>query len=769
MIAPGTARTVPIGNTVTTRLVGYTSRPNVQRGNSLDIHVAGSGEYVASLVRMHNINPDPLGAGEVIESISSIGAFTATPQRTQAGSYVQVPSHPSLTPQDAFTVCAFVYSTVPDRGRQGIISRWDDASSAGWAIFVDDDGHLAFAIGDGVAEPVVVRLSDALFTRVWYAVSASFDPDTRTVRLETVGVVNGFNSRFGPVAPFDGRASATARTAVRPADVDAPLVIGGLTEDVTAPDRLWVISTFNGKVDAPAILSGLVPADDFVSAAAAEAIARWDFGAEIARDGVGTDQISDVSGNGHHGRCVNQPFRGCTGWNWRGHDDNYRLAPEQYGALWFHDDSFDDCRWARAFSLAIPADTPSGVYAVRLEQGDVIDHVPFFVVPADNDERAPVAVLMSSYTFMAYGNESGHNPYPAGSAGHDTSELVWAGFRPMYDRDVDVHGHPAPWGLSSYDVHADGEGAAYMTWRKPLLTLRPGVMPAWNFPADMALAHFLETRGIPFDIITDHDINDEGALLLEKYSVVVTGSHPEYTTTRFNDAWETYLANGGRGLYLGGNGMYWVSAQHPEKPWVMEMRRGIGGDGGWVDSPGESYLSCTGERSGPWRFRGRAGYKIWGTSYCAHALEQGSYFEPMPDAADERIAWIFDGVDRTRRIGDFGLEYGGAAGVELDRYDLSLGTPPNALLLASSMEHGPYSIAVPEDSGADTEVQGTRNFNVRADITYFTTPNGGAMFASSSISWLHSLPWNGYDNNVAAITANVIERFAQAQALPAVL
>ena len=127
--------------------------------------------------------------------------------------------------------------------------------------------------------------------------------------------------------------------------------------------------------------------------------------------------------------------------------------------------------------------------------------------------RARVAVLMSTYTYIAYGNESGHNPFREGSTGFDTSELVWSGFRPVYERDVIVHGHPAPWGLSSYDLHADGEGAAFVTWRRPLLTLRPGVMPAWNFPADMQLLHFLDSQGIGYDVITDHDVQSLERLL----------------------------------------------------------------------------------------------------------------------------------------------------------------------------------------------------------------------------------------------------------------
>ena len=48
---------------------------------------------------------------------------------------------------------------------------------------------------------------------------------------------------------------------------------------------------------------------------------------------------------------------------------------------------------------------------------------------------------------------------------------------------------------------------------------------------------------------------------------------------------------------------------------------------------------------------------------------------------------------------------------------------------------------------------------VRADMVYFETPNGGAVFSVGSINWLGSLGWNQYDNNVARITHNVVRRF----------
>jgi N,N-dimethylformamidase len=54
---------------------------------------------------------------------------------------------------------------------------------------------------------------------------------------------------------------------------------------------------------------------------------------------------------------------------------------------------------------------------------------------------------------------------------------------------------------------------------------------------------------------------------------------------------------------------------------------------------------------------------------------------------------------------------------------------------------------------------GTTEPKVRADITLLEGPNGGAVFSTGSIAWASSLPVNGFANNVARITENVLRRF----------
>ena len=60
-----------------------------------------------------------------------------------------------------------------------------------------------------------------------------------------------------------------------------------------------------------------------------------------------------------------------------------------------------------------------------------------------------------------------------------------------------------------------------------------------------------------------------------------------------------------------------------------------------------------------------------------------------------------------------------------------------------------------------TEVQwmGHTTQPFRADTTFFETLGGGGVFSVGSIAWAASLPHSDYDNNVARLSENVVQRF----------
>jgi N,N-dimethylformamidase len=211
---------------------------------------------------------------------------------------------------------------------------------------------------------------------------------------------------------------------------------------------------------------------------------------------------------------------------------------------------------------------------------------------------------------------------------------------------------------------------------------------------------------------------------------------------------------------MGGNGFYWRIAHHPTRTGVIEVRRAEGGVRAWMAEPGEAHHAFTGEHGGLWRRQGRAPNAIAGVGFISQGFDHCSYYRRQAGADDPRAAFAMAVVDDTI-IGDFGILQGGAAGLEIDSADRRLGTPPHALILATSENHSntyelvPEEVAIPH--GASNAPQ---NRDVHADMVFFETPNGGAVWSSGSIAYAGSLSWNGYDNNVARLTTNVLRRFA---------
>ena len=82
------------------------------------------------------------------------------------------------------------------------------------------------------------------------------------------------------------------------------------------------------------------------------------------------------------------------------------------------------------------------------------------------------------------------------------------------------------------------------------------------------------------------------------------------------------------------------------------------------------------------------------------------------------------------------------------------------MVLASSEAHSDLILLVNEEFGVvPPNLTGSQHPEVRADITFYETPAGGAVFSTGSIAWCGSLSWNGYDNNVSRLTGNVLRRF----------
>ncbi len=741
------------------RIVGYADQISVAPGETIEFKVTADGieRYRADIARLISCDHHPGGSGtreEVIESPVS-GAYDGRWQETYAGSYAVIDDAAPFDALESFTLQAMIWPTMPDRGRQVILGKWSEADETGYALVIDNGGALALMIGDGPGSARVVSTGLALSERIWCFAGASFDAAS--------GMVQVYQEAMIEYALSKGAAEVEEVVAPGPpGKTTAPLMIAA---SCGGEARGGVIGArhYDGKIDSPRVadralgldeMSGLMrqPVPDELQPAM---VAAWD----LAR-GVRSTRIEDASANSLHGRLVNLPARAMKGYNWTGAEMNWRHAPEQYGAIHFHHDDLYDAGWETDFSLTVPDGLASGVYCARLEAGGEVDRIPFVVRPPRDKATNDVAFLVPTASYMAYANEHG-------GVDSEMNEVLMGHLSGLKPEDLMLNEH-REWGYSLYEVHADGSGVCYSSRLRPVLNWRPGyTIPwvgaagtaAWQWPADIHIVAWLDAMGHGCDFITDEDLHAEGLGLLERYRCVLTGSHPEYYSTRMWDALDGYLGQGGRLMYLGGNGFYWRIAYHDALPGVLELRRAEDGIRDWVAEPGEYYHSFSGEYGGLWRRLGRPPQGLVGVGMATQGFDISGYFRRTPGSNDPRAAFVFEGVTG-EIIGDFGTVGGGAAGLELDRCDHSLGSPPHTLVLATSENLTHLYFLCPEEVNSVGPIDSARETNLaRGDITFVETEDGGAVFSASSISWAGSLSWNGFDNNVSKITDNVLRRF----------
>ena len=185
-----------------------------------------------------------------------------------------------------------------------------------------------------------------------------------------------------------------------------------------------------------------------------------------------------------------------------------------------------------------------------------------------------------------------------------------------------------------------------------------------------------------------------------------------------------------------------------------------GGVRTWDAEPGEYYHSFTGEYGGLWRRQGRPPQKLFGVGFISQGFDKCSYYRRLEAGRDPRAAWMFEGVE-SETLGDFGILQGGAAGLEIDSADPALGTPPHALVVARSENHSnTYELVAEEVRVPHGATDALLSEAIHADIVFFETPNGGAVFSTGSIAYAGSLSHNGFDNDIARLTTNVLKRFA---------
>lgn len=667
------------------------------------------------------------------------------------GSMVYVPSAgPERLKQVSLRL--WVWPTLPQRGEEQTLVNWrDPATNEGVTLALDSSGRVGFNLSwAGRRWEVISEV--ALPERTWYRVFAGFDTATGRQAID--------------VEELGGRCSERKVVTHRVPDC-APLVIDGPITIAAAgfhhPAGDYSIDRpYDGKIEQPAIhrswADGSEDEDADPGGVPPDAvIGCWDFSRMQA-----TTRVPDTGPQRRDGWTVNLPALRMKGhaWNWR---QSLTEQAANRNAIHFHSDDVGDKNWEASATATLPPDLEPGAYAMHIESKGTSAELPFFV--RSSTAKPDIAVLMPTFTYLAYGNLR-PDPNPDSVAIEEAHAAV--GMHPFDESNpFDSFLAERPdLGASVYNLHADASGICYATRHRPIVTFASeyhwwGTKGPRHFSTDIILLRWLRAEGHRFDVITDEDVDAHGVDLLSSYSVVITGSHPEYVSPNWMMAVEDWLESGGRLMYLGGNGLFWVTATHPDMPGVIEMRRGFAGSRDWTSEVGEEWLSFEDRVGGLWRHQGNAPQRLVGVGFTAMGWGTSAGYRRCPDSFDDDVAFVFEGIGADEIIGGFDSGLGGAlmgaAGDEIDRMDYELGTPIQTRLLAtSSGGHGQFQRAIEDIMQTNNYFGSSEDPDVRADMVLIERSDGGCVFSVGSMNWIPFLATREGNSNVAKVTRNVL-------------
>jgi hypothetical protein len=161
------------------------------------------------------------------------------------------------------------------------------------------------------------------------------------------------------------------------------------------------------------------------------------------------------------------------------------------------------CAWPVSATIPTARDWPSGVYIVRVDDGDRTAWAPFVVRGKGKDGR--VLVVLPTHTDQAYNDWGGRSFYSS----PPTPEV-------SFER-------PTPSSLYLAPIH---------------------------------LIRWLSAADIPYALATDDDL-DQRPELLGSYPGVILTWHSEYWTRAMREGLEDYVAGGGSLISLSGNTCWW--------------------------------------------------------------------------------------------------------------------------------------------------------------------------------------------------------------------
>jgi hypothetical protein len=255
------------------------------------------------------------------------------------------------------------------------------------------------------------------------------------------------------------------------------------------------------------------------------------------------------------------------------------------------------------------------------------------------------------------------------------------------------------------DDNGDGKGDSwYADWKRKDVRLdRPFLSRGvpYNFRGyDLPFLHWLSWYHHDVDFLSDADLDRvaNGDSLRRAYRLVVFPGHHEYVTAHEYDVTERYRDLGGHLMFLSANNFF---------------RR--------VDVHGSQMHLV-----GIWRELGRPEAALIGVQYLAN--DSGEHRGPWIVRHSETLPWLFDGSG----LAD-GMTFA-SGGIEIDR--TAAASPHSVKVLA--------------------EIPNLFGRGYTAQMTYYETPSGGAVFAAGAFTLAGSV----LQPNVRALIENLFLRLS---------
>jgi hypothetical protein len=263
-----------------------------------------------------------------------------------------------------------------------------------------------------------------------------------------------------------------------------------------------------------------------------------------------------------------------------------------------------------------------------------------------------------------------------------------------------------------------------------------------GFSADLFLMKFISDQlgRADFDVLTDHDISNKPSILT-RYDVLISSTHPEYVTSANLDCIGAFMNRGGRFMYLGGNGYYWVTAHIQAQSHLIEVRRGQSGCRSFELGATDRFHSLTGEQGGLWRDRGRAPNEMFGIGSVACSFYPGtSYVINTAARRDRDLQFLFANIPHEQQhLGHLGLFERPASGDEIDCMSdgpFEQHNDSRATILATTRvgahHHSDDYRLFPEEAKFPIP----DSHRVRSDVVLSKGNSGGMVFSVGSMDWV---------------------------------